>query len=42
MDKIIKALSLATIICLAISFVGTGEWFNIILIIVNGIILAVI
>ena len=40
MDKIVKKLSLAAIICLALSFGGTGEWFTIILIIVNGILLA--
>ena len=40
MSKISKILALIGLICLALSFGNTGEWFRIILIICDGVILA--
>ena len=40
MNEISKILALIGLICLALSFGKTGEWFKIILIICNGAILA--
>lgn len=39
-NRMSKILALTGLICLALSFCNTGEWFRIILIICDGVILA--
>lgn len=41
MNKISKIFSLLGLICLALSFGNTGEWVRIILIICDGVVLAI-